>query len=421
MAIDQSVPLGGKSFSAPAPTMMDWANHSMKLAQMGQQMKQSEQEIEASKASQALTEAQTPGVAAESEQKQRGLAYINWETANKKKFVKPDGTVDTNAYVNEASNNGFGDYAAKVATSDLTRTSDQIKNSKSQAEADAYDQEYQQKLAAHAATLIAAAPEKDRPAMLRKVIDGAEAVRPGSGKYVFSLFGTQDDKGTVGVDVDRLNAVRTATMTPQQQKEKELAERGVVVSERAQALAEETASIPYKKAVEDITPSGEKVGGFKNAAQADQYAARLQNGLKAIDERQLFEYISRPGNVVAEVWNKYIGQNPAARQLQDSIDSYNAAHPNSEPLTIRDGSAAIKRLLSNEHTTTKNWANKNRQLATKGTVSEAANSETPPNEAPVKEAAPGGEVTMFGKDGRSYRIPANEVERAKASGLKATR
>ena len=384
MAIDVNIPLGGKSFAPTPPSMMDWANHSIKLAQLGQSMKQSEQEIEASKSSQALTEAQTPGVAADSEQKQRGLAYINWETANKKKFVKPDGTVDTNAYVNEASNNGFGDYAAKVATSDLTRTSDQIKNSKSQAEADAYNQEYQQKLAAHAATLIAAAPEKDRPAMLRKVIDGAEAVRPGSGKYVFSLFGTQDDKGTVGVDHNRLTAVRTATMTPLQQKEKELAERGVAVSERSQALAEETASIPYKKEVEGITPSGSKVEGFKTATQADQYANRLQNGLKAIDERQLSEFILRPGNVVAEVWNKYIGQNPAARQLQDSIDSYNAAHPNSEPLTIRDGSAAIKRLLGNEHATTKKWADSNRGLATKGTVKEAADGSIAPNETPTK-------------------------------------
>lgn len=416
MALDPNISLGVKPVNF-GNSMLEGAQAGLKLAQMQQQLRQSEQEIAASQASQALTEAQTPGVAADSEQKQRGLKYINWEMANKKKFVRPDGTVDTNAYVNEASSAGFGDFATKVAATDLSRTADQIKNATSQQEQSIAAADFTAKSLNHTATLLAAAPPEKRPAMLRQYADFAESKVPGAGSQLVQSFGVIDPKtGNMTVDAAKVNATRTATMSALEQANLANAQAQLGLAERSQTLAEQTASIPYKAAVEDITPGSAKVAGLTTAAQGDQYVARLDNGLSAAADKSMEQFLSKPGNMAAAAWNKYVAQNSAAAQLQASIDAYNANHKDATPLTIADGLPAITRILRNEIGVVRNTANVQRGLATKSTISEAAGSGAA---APARSA--GDTVPMVNAKGEIFDIPADRVEYFLGRGLKRTK
>ena len=82
MALDPTISLQGLGASNKGPTMMDtmgqWAN----LAQIGQNINASKQNVEASKASQANTEAQLPGLQADSAIKQRANQFNTWLASN---------------------------------------------------------------------------------------------------------------------------------------------------------------------------------------------------------------------------------------------------------------------------------------------------------------------------------------------------
>lgn len=388
MSLDPSIGLGFKPATPFDP--MGAASQGMKLAQMGQQIEQSKQEIEHSKASQALTEAQTPGAAADSEQKQRGLRYITWEQQNKNKFVKPDGSIDTNAYVNEAANAGFGDFAGKVATSDLARTADQIKNATSQQEQGIKIQEFRDKTAGHAATLLSATPEKDRPAMLRKIMDGTESLMPGSGKYVFGLFGNQDDKGQVTVDTGKMEAVRTATMTPQQQEQLKIqkdqqakAFEITMQSPDAYATTGPQVNAAYTALRsngigEDKVPNGLSMNDLARMGYGDIIKGAVTAGSVSTQSRQ--EYLNKfteaqkdmaniksaisvvekadtdllgttPGQIGSAKWNKWVKQNPQFSGLETAVSRHNAAYPNdqidTEKLNLGQIHAKLRQTLIN--------------------------------------------------------------------------
>jgi len=470
MALDPSIGLGFKPTTPFDP--MGAAKQGMQLAQMGQQIEESKQNIAASKASQAHTEAQTPGAAADSEQKQRGLRYINWEQANKHKFVKPDGTIDTNAYVNHAANEGFGDFAAKVATSDLTRTADQIKNSTSQIDQGVKVQEFNEKTAAHAATLISAAPEKDRPALLRKIMDATEVIMPGSGKYVFGLFGSQDDQGKVGVDNGRLDAVRTATMTPQQQENLKMqkdqqakafeltmqspdayATTGPQVNAaytalRAAGIGED--KVPNglsmndlaRMGYEDIIKGSVTAGSVSTQSrqeylnkftEAQKDIANIKTALKVVETADTDVLGTKPGQIGSAKWNLWVKQNPQFSGLETAVARHNAAYPNDpiDPGTMSLGQiqAKLQQTLINRTNDSDIYykASKTQQLP-KGDPAGAVPSKELPKGVPAAGPAgtnkPSGQtVTMqhVKKYAADKGIPETEVlKMMDAKGIKVT-
>lgn len=125
MALDPSISLGVKSF-APAPgAFQDYAMNQMKMAQMAQgmqaqqqQIAASQQEVEASRAAQAQTEAGTPGVAAQSQslqakalQDQQDAAAMQYATSIAPKYTRhnQDGstTFDSIGAGNDMASQGF--------------------------------------------------------------------------------------------------------------------------------------------------------------------------------------------------------------------------------------------------------------------------------------------------------------------------
>lgn len=137
MALDPTISLGVKSF-APSPTMMqDYALNNMKMAQIGQGIQQSQQEIEASKQAQATSAAseqnliaQKPGLEAQSASSQAKLVgdqqdakAIQYGNTIAPKYTtettNADGTIskhfDNLAWANDMAQNGYIKQAGAAA------------------------------------------------------------------------------------------------------------------------------------------------------------------------------------------------------------------------------------------------------------------------------------------------------------------
>ena len=420
MAIDATIPLSGNK---PVALNIPEAYASgLKLNALALQPDLIRQQIAASKASQASTEAGTPGIAADSAIKQKAADFSKWRTANAARFIK-DGKPDVNLLVNAAAQDGFFTEAQAVATHDLENKSKIAANATSDQTRAIAEMNMKESLLGHAANMASFLPPDKQAAFLKQAGDYAETKMPGLGAQVAQTFGTMDPQsGQVVPDPVKINAMKMSTISPETQTAQGLQARQTTVSEKSQGLAETTASIPYKKDVENIVPAGTKSDAYKTAASEDRYVSSLGAGIAAIDNKEIKELLTKPGALLSNFWNSKIGQSTAGLQLRQAVDSYNARHPTA-PIADTDGHSAIRRVLATDSQIATDSANKNRALASGGTFSEAGAANPPPvpgqgpKETP-KAGPQGGRVRMIASDGKLYDIPTDRVDAAISKGFK---
>ena len=198
MAIDASISLQGLGAQAPAPqSAMDTAGGWMKLAQVGQNIAQSKQAVEASKASQALTEAQTPGAAADSAMKVRQNEALQYAQNNKSEWNDVDpvtGATTPNLFKAAATlgKGGYLDEAKSMLGSHLSQQYQEIQNAQGNVQTESQKvalAQAQNKLQADtvgaAANVLSNIPEgPERDAQAGTMVQNFNKTMPGTGDIV---------------------------------------------------------------------------------------------------------------------------------------------------------------------------------------------------------------------------------------------
>lgn len=419
MAIDATIPLSGNK---PVALNIPEAYASgLKLNALALQPDLIRQQIAASKASQASTEAGTPGIRADSEIKQKAADFSKWRTANAARFIK-DGKPDVNLLVNAAAQDGFFTEAQAVATHDLENKSKLAANATSDQNRAMAEMNMKESLLGHAANMASFLPPDKQAAFLKQAADFAETKMPGLGAQLAQTFGTMDPQsGQFVPDPDKINAAKMSTITPETQVSQGLQTRQTAVSEKSQGLAEKVSTPGYKAEVEDVVPAGTKADAYKTAAGEDRYVSSLGAGISAIDNKEIKELLTKPGALLSNFWNSKIGQSTAGLQLRQAVDSYNARHPTA-PIADTDGHAAIRRVLATDSQIATDSANKNRSLASGGTFSGAGAANLPPVPGQGPKETPragpqGGTVRMKTPDGQLKMVKPEQMKRALELGL----
>ena len=390
MAIDASIPLSGKSFAPPPTMFQDFATNSMKLAQMGQQIQESKQNVEHSKAAQALTEAQTPGVAADSAVKQRALAFNQWASTNKDKFTDEAGNVDVSRFIKAAASNGFNNEAQTVAANDLQVAANKIKNTTDQQTQQVAAAEYTGKAVAHTANLLEGADPKVAAALLRQYADFNDKMVPGSGQQIATAFAKTvtgpDGQPKIEVDMDKVRAVNKATMTSQEQQKLALEKRQMAVNERNISLAEHVADPQYVTQISDIQGAPARVDDIKKAIIGDAKVNYLNDAIHAADELGA-NYPTAAGTIAQNVWETRVKQGGSAQKLESALTEYNTLHGTNFSVS-RDGIKAIKGLLNTEAVNAARTAGAHRVTAASPTASGAVNAAPKAVEAGAEPTKP---------------------------------
>lgn len=135
----------------------------------------------------------------------------------------------------------------------------------------------------------------------------------------------------------------------------------------AQALAELQVSPEYRERVSTIQSPEQRAASMLAAAEIETFINTNNEGIRAA--QSLNKLDTRPGAIVSSVWNRIVSQDPAARQLQASIEAYNIR--NKTNLSIEDGIAAVVQTLAQENRVLGVKSATNRALATGGNVREA--------------------------------------------------
>lgn len=396
--INASIPLQVQPM--PGPSVKDWAS----LAATGQQ-------IEASKTAQRATEAGIPGIQAESGLKKRQLAFKDWQTNNVSKFVGPDGQLDSDAFIRQAAKDGYYTEAQGVATVDLENKAKGIANATNEQERQQALSKYRDGMLGHTATLLNAAPKDQRDALLHTYAAGVDEQAPGMGlgKQLITMFSKTDPKTNARVyNPDAVEAFRTATMTPLEQRQQ-------AVSERSIALNEKVASPEYMERTSAIPGAGARVDAL-TAAMGNDAVVNNNNAAVTASAKLQSALGGRAGSKLTQFWTGYVAQDPAAQQYQQAIDGYNSRHGTN--LTIGDGVEAINARLRQESAVNAGQATVRRNVAVKGNINAAADASPAPTQpaATPPPAAPGATVKMM-KGGVAYNIPADKAQAALAKGF----
>lgn len=153
------------------------------------------------------------------------------------------------------------------------------------------------------------------------------------------------------------------------------------------ALRQEAQSPQYRERISTIPDAGTRAGELARAAETEVFINTNNEGIRAA--QSLNKLDTRPGAIVSSAWNRIISQDPAARQLQASIDAYNAR--NKSNLSIEDGIGAVVQTLGQESRVLGARTGTSRAVATAGNIREAAGTapEAPRTAPPRAEAAPG--------------------------------
>lgn len=481
MAIDASIPLGVKTGDASGGVMAG-IESGMKLASLAQQIEASKQSVEASKASQALTEAQIPGAAADSEVKQRALRFNAWVQQNAAKFRKPDGSVDTLGAVEAAKDAGFANEGQTLATHDLQQEATRIKNATDEQTRAHAQSNFMVKGVAHTASLIDGLPEDQAGALLAKSAQFQNQMVPGSGDLMTNMLTKTvpvldaAGKQVIGpdgqpqvkkvIDPNAIKGAKTASMSALEQNDLALRKQEQAATlERygqspeaysansslstlaRQALAKQgidaDPTLNYRDlyqlygdklstlATNDVVSQEYRLGVKEKAAAAQTDISTI-NAIQQTARNYGNKLVgTKVGTIGSSLWNKYVAENPQLAALGTGIQTYNARYPDDKidpsKLTVGEILAKLdqwKTVRQNDLVTNLGNMGPNINAGTVGpnTPQVAPQAGTPSAGAgvvPPKPQAPAGATLMVNpKTGKVYQVPPESVADAKKNGYK---
>lgn len=354
MAIDPSISLK----IAPVPQIdltriQQLRNLMGQEALMGEQFKQAQLQ-------QQLTEAQIPGIRAQSEVTQRIAAFNKFVSERGKEFLRPDDTIDIGRMIRISAEGGFLPEAQNIASKDLANTATQIQNTRTEQDRAQAETEYNLKLINHAAAFLHATPEEQRPKALANFAMMTNQLFPKSGDYVQSQFLKADPTGKIVVDNDKVNAVRTAQISAQNQEEMQFNFARNFYTREAQdknsALNNNFRSTINQAAGREIIKPNDTIFNILNdplrrdiamdymrnaqvpqavrasaLEQGSAIASTIENYRKAIGALDKFGKDFLPtklGTIGSAKWNQFISQSPELAGLETAIQVHNNQFPN---------------------------------------------------------------------------------------------
>lgn len=284
MALDPNIALNA---NAPQPTnMFAGAELGMKIRNAQQQNLLMQQQIEASKANQALTEAQTPGAAAQSQsaqsnaaidaRKAAGVAAVQQAVKNNT-VVNSDGTITTDPHgtAMQLMKGGFADEGFNYLQSSAKTSGDM-------ADSDQKRIDVGNKFATTTAQMVSALPKSQQAGALAH-IGQTIAADPS----LQSTLGASPLMAVLTSDPTKLDAIKAGSMTPKEATELQINQQNA-----------NTASMNAGTSAESVAQSG--AAGVSNAA----------------------------------------ARSPASPESQQAQADYLAANPNADPTRVKQLSAA---------------------------------------------------------------------------------
>jgi hypothetical protein len=204
MALDPSISLQGLGAQSQTFNPMETVLNYAKLGQIQQGMAASQQQIAASKAAQAISEAQLPGVQAESAIKQRDAEFNKFLKDNAGQFYDTDEKTGIQVFnpskaADAAAKAGYLDKARSGLASDLSNQWQTISNAQGniRTQNDAVDLgnkilKLQNDSVGHVANILDNTPLAERDQQLQTLTGGLDKLIPGSdlGKSIISKLGT---------------------------------------------------------------------------------------------------------------------------------------------------------------------------------------------------------------------------------------
>jgi hypothetical protein len=375
MSIDSSIPLGIKSLGGEGMNAASGMESGIKMASMIQQ-------IQASKANQANTEAQLPGIQADSEVKQRALRFNDWTSKNAASFRNADGSVNTLKAVEAAKDAGFGNEAQAFAANDLQGEANRIKNATDQQSQQHAQSNFMIKGIAHTASLIDGMPEDEAGALLKKSAALQDQLVPGSGQQMLGMLTrTEEVKGPDGkpvmgpdgnpvmkqtIDKNAIKGAKTASMSALEQNDLALrtsrqnadfensmqtpeghATSGPIVNAAYAALrsagygedkvptglsAYQLKQMGYGDIIKEAVtankiPAASRQQQFNEGLIAQNDVKQIDLALQAVGKADNKSLATRPGSLATDAFDKWVAQNPAYAGLKTAIVTHNSKYP----------------------------------------------------------------------------------------------
>lgn len=462
--IDSSIPLSGLGAQQLNPNgVMDATMNWAKLGQIKQSIAASQQQVEASKAAQAQTEAGTPGVAAESAIKQRAAAFNQWKTDNADKYTNSDGSLNINNFVGHANKAGFATEAQSVAASDLVNKSQAIANSTNDQNRLIAQSNYVSTGATHISTLLdtPGLTDNQKSAQLSKYVDFMNKQVPGAGDQILNLFGKSTPDGKITVNNDAIKATATATMTKQEQVNNKINQQNANTSaQNAQTSAESTrqAGVAQVSGPDARNPNSEQsklavkaaqeagiqgiVPGVTSAADlahlpgvAGQVeattvpaATKSAAATGAVTETQTAQIYNNADSLVNNLIKKGMmtngtnvgqfissnaakfGNDPDFRALQAALNQITAVNPSIDINKVN--AQGLSAQLRSQQTLSEQRAATSAKIATAPTFNKIPGTESQPG----LKSNNGGTIKMINKSGHMISIPPGMVDRAVKDG-----
>lgn len=466
MALDPSISLGVKTpetsnYLAPVEQGMKLAALGMQPELIQQQIAASRQQVAASKSAQALTEAQTPGAAADSAIRKRAADFAKWQTENASKYTNADGTPNIDMFVNHASRSGYFTEAQAVAASDLDNKSKIALNATNDQERAIKQSDYLKASLGHVATLLDAAPESKKAALLAQYAQFADSKVPGTGAQLLQAFGKPDPKtGVTSVDTDKVAAFKKATMTPleagnlavsqmnaatsaesvrqggivnvsgpearnpnsvQSQQARAFAIQAGIAGVTENMSAADIANLPgYKEAVAaSVVPAavkGEAVRGAVSGAQAANTYLSAKGAVDKLVQRGILKGSSTLGTFI-EQNKERLANDPDFRAAQAALNEITRLNPAINPSTV--SADALSAQLNQEANLALKQAKTAGQVAPATTFNQAV---APQTNQPVEPNAPAVQKYKPGQivDGRPVLTPEQAAKMPKGFKFKDT-
>ena len=384
--LDPSIGLNTKR--PPPVDMYAGVERGMNLAALAMRPEQIQQSIAASKATQALTEAHTPGVVAQAtQQQQAALKAIQDQAANQHAIdlaVSGKYTIEKDGKKNIDYPRLYGDLSQKFPQQALAMAKTKG------------DTDYQTALASKAGTeatsaimdfsrrqvqTMANVIEKSEATPAQKV----EALKDGIGRladhypeaFQDSPYVILDPKSgkktfTTMLDASHVKQIADGSMDP-------LTSATLKISENQLALAQLQASPGYKQTISTIQSPEIRVAALGHAAEQEAYLKDIMSGKNA----SMGTLPTKAGSIVADKWNQYVLQNPEAAKKERAIGAYNARYGTAFSIP-QNGIATIDTLLAKEADKVDKLAKTNREVATQPNIPAAA--EAAPAAPKISEA-----------------------------------
>lgn len=381
MALDPSIslqvqpPAGGNIFAG--------AEKGLQLRALSMKPEQIAQEISASKAAQANTEAQLPGLQADAAGKARDNAAAemakNMAASGKYTTTADDGTktINTAKLYGDLASNGYIQQAFTFARTAADTQSTQIKT-------EGERQKFVDDRAQDLANIISKSVPKDQqPAAFQSGMSRVAAHYPEL--FANSNYFTQDPKTGAPVLAGEFKAADVKSIADG--KMDPLTSANLEISQNSLKLAQMQADPNYKATISTIPSAETRVGVQANNSDTQEYIDKLKAGAASAVPSATY---GKAGSVTADIWNKLVGQNPDYAALQTSIDAYNKTN-GTQYSVAGNGVDAVKSLLNQE--VSNKTAGLNRKAATVSgpTVQPPPVSDpnaAPPTPAQIPQATP---------------------------------